>query len=596
MKNRVLMICISIFFITLLGTPDIQAQAKTSMPFYGAVGQTSLSPNPENPGAGFGNSVAISGDTLVIGARYDSVSAGSGLQYQSGAAYVYIREGNAWVQQARLAPDVPQAGDLFGSAVDIDQDTIVVGAVGNDSVDENGNDAPEMGAVYVFTRSDDIWRQGAKIEPEDGIEADYFGNAVAIVRERIVVGASGKDIGTTKDAGKVYSYYRSGTKWYQSQSITAPKPEKRDNFGSSLDLDGPRLVVGAPAEDKVGAAYIYYRTGSTWTQESKIEPDDDKTGDFFGSSVAVNGGIVVVGVPFADPDLGAGQVTNAGAAYVFKKKANRWELDEKLVPDRALAFDNFGDSVTTNGNSIVVGATGQAQYGMQRAGTAYSFERRNGDWELQTQIASVEPYSESSFGSSVAIDGDWILVGEPGVSPKAGIIHIYSLEAGILPETGFAPGSAINSPQVNQDSHFLGSLQINIPKISLQTQIVGAPRQANSWHVAWLSDQVGHLEGTPYPTHLGNSVIAGHINVPDGSTGPFADIDQLAWSDRILIHLNGDVYVFEVREVYRTTPDDLDVLTREDGYSWITLVTCDTFDPISHKYTFRTIVVAVRVD
>ncbi len=588
--------CLTFLLVLTLFFPN-PAIAGSGLKLYGAVHRAWLDPSPSNPGAEFGNAVAVSGDTLVVGARYDSVPLGKEPQSYSGAAYVYIKEGNNWVQQARLSPSTPKAGDLFGSAVAIDGDTIVVGAVGNDSIDENGDDAPEMGAVYIYTRSGDQWQQQAKIEPEDGVEADYFGNSVAIAGERIVVGASGKDLGNTSDAGKVYTYYRSRTQWYQSQSIMSPDPEANDNFGASLDIDGPRVVVGAPSDDKVGAAFIFYRIGSTWIQESKIEPDDDQSGDNFGASVSIEDEIVVVGAPFADPDLGAGQITNAGAAYVYRKRATTWLQDSKLVLANASAFDNFGESVTTSGNSIIVGATGQDYYNMLRVGSAHTFERNEDGWETQTQIFSATPYSDSNFGSSIAINGQLIVVGEPGTSSKAGTIHIYSIEEGVLPETGF-PASTATSPALVQSpkASYLDSLHLEIPEIGVSSQVVRIPRHENSWNVQWLTNQVGHLEGTTYPTHLGNSVIAGHINLPDGSSGPFAEIESLNWGDKIVVHLDGHRYIYEVREVFYASPNDVNILEKDKHYAWLTLITCKDYDPAKESFDQRTVVVAVRTE
>lgn len=587
---------LTILLILVLLFP-IPASAESSANHYGAVHRAGLDPSPSNPGAEFGNDVAVSGDTLVVGARYDSVPLGKEPQSYSGAAYVYIKEGENWIQQARLTPSIPKAGDLFGSAVAIDRDTIVVGAVGNDSIDENGDDAPEMGAVYIFTRSGDQWQQQAKIEPEDGVKADYFGNSVAIAGERIVVGASGKDLGNTSDAGKVYTFYRSGTQWYQSQSITAPDLEANDNFGASLDIDGPRVVIGAPSDDRVGAAFIFYRTGSTWAQESKIEPDDDHLGDNFAASVSIEDELVVVGAPFADPEIGGRQVTNAGAAYVYRKRANTWSQDSKLVLENASAFDNFGGSVTTSGNSIVVGATGQDYFSMLRVGSAFTFVRNQDSWENQTQILSGAPYSDSNFGSSIAINGELIIVGEPGTSSKAGSIHVYSIEEGVLPETGFAPRTAPHPAVVQSPTaSTLNSLQLEIPEIRIQAQVVSTPRRENSWNVQWLTNQVGHLEGTAYPTHIGNSVIAGHVNLPDGSTGPFAEISYLRWGDQIILQMDGHRYIYEVREVFDTSPTDMRILERDGDYAWLTLITCKDFDPVGEEYGLRTVVIAVRTE
>lgn len=582
----------------LTSVMPISASADTDLQLYGAVHQTWLTPSPSNPGAEFSNAIAMDGDTLVVGARHDSVTVGVDPVYYAGAVYVYTRDGSIWNLQARLSASDAEAYDLFGSSVDIDNDTIIVGAVGSDGIDEEGEAAPEMGAAYVFTRSGDQWEQQAKIEPEDGYEDDNYGNAVAIVDERIIVGASAKDLNKKVDAGKVYSYYRSGTKWYPAQSVTSNTINQGDFFGSALDYDGQRLVVGAQAEGAGGAAYVFYRTGGTWTQEAKLEPDDDQRGDNFGASVAIDSETVVVGAPLSDPNQGQGEIVNAGAAYVYHKKANTWLEQAKLVSDDATVFDHFGQSVTIDDTTVVVGASTQDYYTIAKAGSAYVYERTSGEWDVQTKIISGAPYNDGDFGASLAIDDEMIVVGEPGTSTlfEVGSVHVYSLEPGVLPATGFAPGF-----EVNNTSHIEGqlstmdTLQIEIPEIGIQTDIVGIAQEGNSWNVDWLTTAVGHLAGTAYPTHVGNTVIAGHINLPDGSDGPFVAVDQLQWGDEIIIHLDGSEFTYEVRNIYSTNPHDLNVLKKSDGYDWITLITCANFNAQDAIYTQRVIVEAVRV-
>lgn len=565
---------------------------------YGAVHQTWLKPSPSNPGAEFGNELAMDGNTLVVGARHDSVTVGVDTIYQSGAAYVYVRDGNSWTLQARLAASDTDAYDLFGSSVAINNNTIIIGAVGSDGTDENDNAAPDMGAAYVFTRSGDQWEQQAKIEPEDGIEDDNFGNAVAIVSERVVVAASAKDFGDIEDAGKVYSYYRSGTKWYQAQSVAAPKTSKDSFFGSSLDYDGQRLVIGAQSENNnTGAAFVYYRVGSTWTQEAAISPESDHTGDNFGASVSIDGETIVIGAPFADPDLGSGEVTNAGAAYVFHKRPSGWYQQAKLLSEDAMSFDHFGRSVEIDDTTIVVGANSRDYYTILRSGAAHIYQRSAREWQFQSEIISGEPYNDADFGSSLALDDSLIIVGEPGTSTQfeAGTVHVYSLEVGILPNTGFNPNvqleTSLEQPQAGHSDQF----EIEISKLNLQTSIIGVPRQDNTWDVNWLTTSVGLLDGTAYPAQVGNSVIAGHLNLPDGSQGPFADIDQLQWGDEIIVYMDGHELTYEVRQIYTTDPHDLGILEKSDGYEWLTLISCANFNEKNETYTKRIIVEAVRV-
>ena len=590
-------VCLILCILTLALPHPVLAE--NGVQPYGAVHQAWIDPDPSNPGAEYSHSIAMNGDTLVVGAQHDSATVGVNTSYYAGAVYVYVLEENTWVLQTRLSPNDPESGDLFGSSVDISGDTLVVGAVGSDGTDAEGEYAPEMGAIYVFTRSGETWTQQAKIEPLDGLEDDNFGNAVSLIGERVVVGASSKDIGMMPNAGKVYSYYRNGSKWYAAQSITAPKIGKDAAFGSSIDYDGARVVVGAQAEKDVGAVYVFYRTGSQWTLESALDADDDQQGDNFGTSVAIDGETIVVGAPFADPDLGFGEVVNAGAAYIYRKAAGGWRQETKLVAENAAVFSHFGQYVSSNNNRVIVGATGYSIGNILRAGSVYVYDRNGGEWPLQTQIFSADPYIDAGFGASIVFDDELIFIGEPGSDTinRAGRVHLYALREGVLPETGFAPNSMakLSQPPASVETS-LGDLSISIPEIGLQTEIVSIPRQANSWGVDWLTTSVGHLDGTAYPTHVGNSVLAGHVNLPDGSNGPFAAVDQLQWGDEIILLLDGVNYIYEIRSIYTTDPHNLDILEKNDGYDWLTLITCADFDEKSSVFRQRVVVETVLVD
>ncbi len=565
---------------------------------YGAIHQTWIDPSPSSPGIEFSNAIALHADTLVVSARRDHATVGVDIVYYVGAVYVYVLEENTWVLQTRLSPEDPASGDLFGSSVDIYGDTIVVGAVGSDSIDENGNDAPDMGAAYIFTRSGENWTQQAKIEPEDGIEDDNFGNAVSVVGERVVVGASAKDIGSKENAGKVYSYYRNGDKWYAAQTITAPQVETGAAFGSALDYDSSRVVIGAQNTNGNGAAYVFYRTGNQWSLESTLDVDDDQTGDNFSASVTIDSETIVVGAPFADPNLGSGDITNAGAAYVFRQAPGGWRQETKLVPENAAAFSQFGRFISIDDNRVIIGTTGNSIGNVLRAGSAYVYDRDGGEWPLLTQIFSADPYIDAGFGGSIIHDDNLIIIGEPGsaTTNMPGRVHIYTLQEGVLPETGFVPNAVTELISPASAEANLGDLWISIPKLDLQTEIVFVPRQANSWNVSWLTTSVGHLDETAYPTHMGNSVLAGHANLPDGTDGPFAAIDQLQWGDQIIIHLDGYAYIYEVRDVFHTNPTDLTPIMKNENYDWLTLITCQGYDASTNSFNLRMVVVAVRIE
>ena len=277
----------------------------------------------------FGSAVAISGDTLVVGARGEGSNATgvNGNQADnsapgSGAAYVFIRSGTTWSQQAYLKASSTGASDHFGCAAAISGDTLVVGALDEDSsatgVNGNASDnsASSSGAGYVFTRSGTTWSQQAYLKASNTNNNDRFGSGVAVAGDTIAVGAYGESSSATglngnqwdnsaPGSGAVYVFTRSGATWSQQAYLKASNPNASDNFGHSVALSNDALVAGAPQESSnawgidgdqannsasdSGSAYLFTRSGSTWTQQAYIKASNTNTSDLFGYSVALSG-------------------------------------------------------------------------------------------------------------------------------------------------------------------------------------------------------------------------------------------------------------------------------------------------------------------
>jgi len=319
----------------------------------------------------FGISVGISGDTIVVGANTEDSSAtgvngsqanGTVAYLSSGAAYVFKRTGTSWAQQAYLKASNTLGGAFFGGAVAISGNTIIVGATGDLSggTGVNGSQLPSLnidsGAAYVFTFDGTNWSQQAFIKASNRAASDHFGQAVAIDVDTAVVSATGEDSNATgingsqsnnsaSSSGAVYVFVRSGTTWSQQAYVKASNTDASDIFGSSISISGDTLVVGAPAEASnatgvngnqadnsaatAGAAYVFTRSGTTWSQLAYLKASNTDSGDFFGKSVAVAGSTVVVGAfveGSAATGIGGNQADNsaaeAGAAYIFDLNAN----------------------------------------------------------------------------------------------------------------------------------------------------------------------------------------------------------------------------------------------------------------------------------
>ena len=383
----------------------------------------------------FGWSVSISGDgsRVVVGAYL----ADPGGTSDAGAAYIFLRTGTTWTQEAKIFASDKVASDQFGTSVSISSDgsRVVVGALYSDP-----SGITNAGAAYIYLRTGTTWSQEAKLTASDKAASDYFGSSVSISSDgsRVVVGAYASDPGGTSDAGAVYIYLRTGTTWTQEAKITASDKLASDYFGISVSItsDGSRVVVGADSSSPggtsdAGAAYIFLRTGTTWTQEAKIFASDKVASDQFGTSVSISsdGSRVVVGAYASDPE----GITNAGAAYIFLRTGTTWTQEAKLTASDKATIDYFGISVAISGDGtrVVVGADGSDPSGITSSGAAYIYLRTGTTWTQEAKIIASDKAASDHFGQSVAItsDGTKIVVGadssSPGGTSDAGAAYIF---------------------------------------------------------------------------------------------------------------------------------------------------------------------------
>ena len=335
----------------------------------------------------FGSSIAIFGDTVVVGAPNEN-SAATGINGNqsnnsagnAGAAYVFVRNGSSWSQQAYLKASNTGAGDLFGISVAISGDTVVVGAQLEASAatgingNQSDNSAPDAGAAYVFVRKGATWTQQAYLKASNTDANDVFGRSVAISGNTIVVGASGEASAATgvngvqsdnsaPGAGAAYVFVRDGNTWTQQAYLKASQAGPAA-FGFDVAISGETAVVGE--EESSGAAYVFVRSGTTWMQQALLTASNAEAGDFFGMAVAISGNTVVVGAQHeasAATGINGNQsdnsATDAGAAYVFVRNGTTWMQQAYLKGSNTEAFDRFGVRVAISGDTAVVGAIGE---------------------------------------------------------------------------------------------------------------------------------------------------------------------------------------------------------------------------------------------
>jgi hypothetical protein len=458
-----------------------------------------------NAGAGdfFGFSVALSGDTLAVGARGEA-SAATGVNPASGqadnratyagAVYVFVRSGTTWTQQAYLKAFNADAYDQFGVSVALSGDTLAVGAYGeasaatgvNPASGQADNSASEAGAVYVFVRSGTTWTQQAYLKASNAGAYDSFGISVALAGNTLAVGANGEDSAATginpasgqadntaSIAGAVYVFVRSGTTWTQQAYLKASNAGAGDNFGWPVAVSGDTLAVGAYSEasaatgvnpasgqadnsaNSAGAVYVFVRSGATWTQQAYLKASNAGADDSFGRSVALSGDTLAVGAPFeasaatgVNPASGQADNSagNAGAVYVFVRSGTTWTQQAYLKASNAGAGDYFGASVALSENTLAVGAegeasaangvnppSGQANNTASGAGAVYVFVRSATTWTQQAYLKASNAGAGDIFGYSVALSGDTLAVGAYDEASAA---------TGVNPATGQADNTA----------------------------------------------------------------------------------------------------------------------------------------------------------
>ncbi len=482
----------------------------------------------------FGWTVAISGDTLVVGAPSEASNAtgvdGNGADNsasESGAAYVFVRSSGVWSQQAYIKAANTEMSDKFGWAVTISGDTLVVGAPFEASnatgVNGNGadNSASGSGAAYVFVRSGSTWSQQAYLKASNTGANDNFGATLSISGDTVVVGANAEDSNATgvngngaddsaNESGAAYVFVRTGSAWSQQAYLKASNTQIDDHFGS-VSISNDTLVVGAYGEDsnatgingnqannaasEAGALYVFTRTGSVWSQQAYLKASNTGANDRLGELVALSGDTVVAGAGGEKSNatgVNGNQANNtadyAGAAYVFTRSGSTWSQQAYLKASNTNAYDYFGGAVAVSGNLIVVGAndeesnaTGingnQADNSATTAGAAYVFTRSGSTWTQQAYLKASNTGAGDAFGWTVAADGETVVVGayhedsdatgvngaDNDAASDAGAAYVFTLQ----PDSN-VQGNAVdiadgdNTPDSADDTNF-GNVEAGFP-------------------------------------------------------------------------------------------------------------------------------------
>lgn len=368
---------------------------------------------------------SASGDTILVGAP--------GADDRLGAAYVYDRTEEGWVQTAKLTPELRDTGDLFGYDVVLSCDTAVISAYLDD---DNGINA---GAVYVFDRTEDDWIQTAKLLADDGTEGEIFGKSVSFSGDVIAVGATWDDDGGGEGAGAMYIFERTDGVWRQTAKLTARDGGER-HWMSRVSVSGRTAVAGAYGHDgqgeHTGAAYVFEPVHGTWAQIAKLTADAPESGDAFGLGISISGDTIVVGA--------VGDDGGRGAAYVFERTAGEWPQTAKLTPDERDSADGFGRFLGSSGDVAVIGANQDDERGMD-AGAAYVFLRQDGGWTQERKLAPEDLGLRDSFGFTTSVTSDIAVIGSRNDAGGyfSGAVYVFALHCPIACAADFDSDGAV---------------------------------------------------------------------------------------------------------------------------------------------------------
>jgi uncharacterized delta-60 repeat protein len=563
-----------------------------------AATQTKIVASDGAAGDQFGARVAISGDIAVVGANRDDVDG----KVDQGSAYVFVRNGANWDQQARLTASDGLAGDQFGSAVDISGNTVVVGAryadlygyVGPGYANNN------EGKAYVFTRSNASapWvEQKLTAKPptnSDNQLSAFFGWAVAISGNTIVIGSPGQN---PLGQGAAYIFVFDGSSWVQ-QTYFRGEGYYYAYFGYSVGISLDTVVVGAPLSAGAldsggqpiysGAAYVFVGSEANWTFKAKLAAPDAADGDNFGYDVAIDGDTVIVGAPF--DDIGSSRV-DQGSIHIFARSGTSWSQQFAISGSDSLAGDTFGREVAISHGRAIVGSPGHDVNGRTDQGEAYVFTKNSaGLWAETERLMAVDGAAGDLFGTAISLTDRRAIIGAFASQSSTGAAYIFETpdsDGDGIPDDWELHGITVDSSGGITVGNTGNGVFIDLPKMGAD------PMHKDIFvHADWLQREVSKPDYDFQPSTLAMKEVSDAFAIapvanPDGTTGINLHVD--AGPGSIMNPVTGETWGVLSRAGKVPFQDPIDQVDVEPPFNWPTVDTYKgiKFNPAGRSSIFH---------
>ena len=402
----------------------------------------------------------------------------------------------------RLDNSTSSNGDSFGYSVALTSNTTVVGA----PFDTSAGVGVGAGVVSVFGSSGGTWNEMAHLVGTGVRGGDEFGSSVAVDGDLIIVGGPFHDVTPGGREGGAWAFRRVGTTWIEDAFLSPPVPQLDAHYGIAVALSGNTTIVGASEEwqpDRAGSAYVLIRDATAWSLQARLHPSDPLlvTGDMFGSAVALDADLAVVG------SAGRNSARSPGQVYVFRRTNVTWVEEAILSASDGFDGDRFGMSVDVSGETIVVGANSGA--GLNNPvgsgpSAAYTYEHGPTGWTETAKLSSPQVRPDENFGAAVSIEGDLVLVGAPSNGLQAGEAYFFKREGNAWVSHGIV--SPRTSPPSTPEWWFGGDVSLAQPNA-----LIGAPSNATGFEPLW----------------VGRAFIVGEPNEPGEVSGAASGVPLL---------------------------------------------------------------------